>query len=63
MGYHYRFAVKPLSKLLGEPVLGDAVPGNQVVRSKSSVVGITPNVLKVVHALPSGTASRDPIPC
>lgn len=63
MGHHYRFAVKRSSKLLSQPVLGDVVPGNQVFRSKSPVVGVTPNVLKVVHALPSGIASRDPVPC
>lgn len=63
MSHHHRFTVKRLSKLLGEPVLGEVVPGNQVVRSKSPVVGITPDVLEVVHALPGGTASRDPVPC
>lgn len=63
MGYHYRFAVKRLSKLLGEPVLGDVVPGNQVIRSQSSVVRVCPDVLEVIHALPSSVAGRDLVPC
>lgn len=63
MGYHYRFAVKRLSKLLGEPVLGDVVPGNQVIRSQSSVVRVCPDVLEVVHALPGSVAGRDLVPC
>ena len=63
MGHYYRLAVKRSSKFLGEPVPGDVVPGNQVVRPKSPVVGVAPNVLKIVHALPGGTASRDLVSC
>lgn len=63
MGHYYRFAVKRSSKLLGEPVPGDVIPGNQVVQSQSSVVRVCPDVLEVVHALPGSVAGRQQIPC
>lgn len=63
MGHHYRFAAKRSSELLGEPVLSDVVPGNQVIRSQSSVVRVCPDVLEVVHTFPGSVARRDLVPC
>lgn len=51
-----RFAFKGLGKLLGQPGLGGMIASDEVIGSQASVSRISPDILEVIHPLPSHPA-------
>ncbi len=55
-GYDDGFGFKRLGKLLGQPGLGGMIAIDEIIGSQASVSRISPDVIEVIHPLPSHPA-------